>query len=45
MTRKCHGCSAAVGGRGDVLIDPPKETCVEDVLRRLPADPSLLIDD
>ena len=37
--------AAAVGGPADVLIYTHKETCFEDVMRRLPADHYVLIDD
>jgi FMN phosphatase YigB (HAD superfamily) len=39
------GLTAAVGGPADVLIYTHKETCFEDVMRRLPADHYVLIDD
>jgi FMN phosphatase YigB (HAD superfamily) len=39
------GLAAAVGGPADVLIYTHKETCFEDVMRRLPADHYVLIDD
>jgi FMN phosphatase YigB (HAD superfamily) len=39
------GLTAAVGGPADVLIYTHKETCFEDVMRRIPSDHYVLIDD
>ncbi len=39
------GLTEAVGGPADVLIYTHKETCFEDVMRRLPADHYVLLDD
>ncbi len=39
------GLTEAVGGPGDVLIYTHKETCFEDVMRRLPARHYVLVDD
>ncbi|MFL5731962.1 MAG: HAD family hydrolase [Chloroflexia bacterium] len=39
------GLAEAVGGPADVLIYTHKETCFEDVMRRLPGDHYVLIDD
>lgn len=39
------GLTAAVGGPADVLIYTHKETCFEDVMRRLPGRHYVLIDD
>src|SRR5437870_2441800 len=39
------GLTAAVGGPADVLIYTHKETCFEDVVRRIPARHYVLIDD
>jgi FMN phosphatase YigB (HAD superfamily) len=39
------GLAAAVGGPADVLIYTHKETCFEDVMRRLPGRHYVLIDD
>ncbi len=39
------GLTQAVGGPADVLIYTHKETCFEDVMRRLPAEHYVLVDD
>lgn len=39
------GLTEAVGGPADVLIYTHKETCFEDVMRRMPAEHYVLVDD
>jgi FMN phosphatase YigB (HAD superfamily) len=39
------GLTEAVGGPADVLIYTHKETCFEDVMRRLPSEHYVLVDD